>query len=160
GAAAILLVIATANPASAQSITERGFVDGRGLLFPQEAANDSTQLVGDLAVRWEVFAKPTPWLQLAGGLDARVNSHDQIEARWRPDFSDRSVRRPRVSVRRLTATLTRGRFTLDLGKQFIRWGKADLVNPTDRFVPRDFLNVVEAEFLAVTGARATVRAAD
>ena len=53
--------------------------------------------------------------------------------------------------------MARGRFTLDAGKQFIRWGKADIVNPTDRFAPKDFLNVVDAEFLAVTGLRGVVR---
>src|SRR4029079_8763505 len=41
----------------------------------------------------------------------------------------------------------------DIGKQFIRWGKADIVTPTDRFAPRDFLNVIDTEFLAVAGAR-------
>ena len=59
-------------------------------------------------------------------------------------------------MRRLSATLSRGGFTLDVGKQFIRWGKADILNPTDRFAPRDFLNVVDSEFLAVTGVRASV----
>ena len=43
--------------------------------------------------------------------------------------------------------------TLDLGKQFIRWGKTDILNPTDRFAPRDFLEVTDNEFLAVIGAR-------
>lgn len=43
---------------------------------------------------------------------------------------------------------------LDAGKQFIRWGKADIITPTDRFAPRDFLNVIDTEFLGVTGARA------
>src|SRR5205814_6544001 len=37
------------------------------------------------------------------------------------------------------------------------WGKADIINPTDRFAPRDFLNVVDSEFLAVTGVRAVVQ---
>ena len=68
-------------------------------------------------------------------------------------MSDRGVQRPRLSLRRLTATLTHGAFTLDVGKQFIRWGKADILNPTDRFAPRDFLNVVDNEFIAVTGVR-------
>ncbi|MGH9630300.1 MAG: hypothetical protein ACRD7E_18450, partial [Bryobacteraceae bacterium] len=39
------------------------------------------------------------------------------------------------------------------GKQFIRWGKADILNPTDRFAPRDFLSVVDTDFLGVTAAR-------
>jgi hypothetical protein len=43
---------------------------------------------------------------------------------------------------------------VDVGKQFIRWGKTDIVNPTDRFAPRDYMNVVDNEFLAVAGIRA------
>jgi hypothetical protein len=49
---------------------------------------------------------------------------------------------------------------LDLGKQFIRWGKTDIVTPTDRFAPRDFLNVIDTEFLPVTGVRGGIRAGD
>ena len=97
-------------------------------------------------------------MQLAGGLDVRANSHDQVDETWRVDFSDRGTRRPRVSIRRLSATLTKRGFTIDLGKQFIRWGKADIINPTDRFAPRDFLNVVDTEFLAITAARAVAQA--
>ena len=65
--------------------------------------------------------------------------------------------RPALSVRRLSATISRGRLTLDAGKQFIRWGKTDIVTPTDWFAPRDFLNVIDNEFLPVTGVRAGVR---
>jgi hypothetical protein len=56
-------------------------------------------------------------------------------------------------VRQASATLRRGRVTIDLGKQFIRWGKADILTPTDRLAPRDFLEVTDGDFLAVTGAR-------
>ena len=90
--------------AAAQVLTERGFADGSVFLFPQEAPNDPTRLVGDLLFRAEVFAKPAPWVQFAAGLDARANSHDEVEDQWRLDFSDRGVRRPRLSVRRLAAT--------------------------------------------------------
>jgi hypothetical protein len=143
---------------SAQAISQRGFVEGTGLFFPQEAPHDSTRLVGDLLVREEVFYKPAPWMQFAGGLDVRANSHDQIEDMWGVDWSDRGVKRPRFSIRRLSATLTRGRFTVGVGKQFIRWGKTDIVNPTDRFAPRDFLNVVDNDFLAVSAVRAVAQA--
>jgi hypothetical protein len=68
---------------------------------------------------------------------------------------DRSRRRPAFAVRRLSATYSRGKLTVDVGKQFIRWGKTDVLNPTDRFAPRDFINVPGSEFLAVTAARAT-----
>ncbi|MGE3179912.1 MAG: hypothetical protein AB7O32_20735, partial [Vicinamibacterales bacterium] len=104
------------------------------------------------------FVRPADWLRVAGGLDAAANSYDQVEAAWRLDWQDRRTRRPALSLRRLSATLSARRFTLDVGKQFIRWGKADIVTPTDRFSPRDYLNVIDSEFLAVTGSRATVSA--
>jgi D-serine dehydratase len=44
-----------------------------------------------------------------------------------------------------------------VGKQFVRWGKADIVTPTDHFAPRDFLGVIDNEFLPVTGVRGVVR---
>ena len=139
--------------AFAQALTHRGFVEGRTLLFPQQAPNDPRRVVGDLVAREDVFFKPAPWIQFAGGLDLRANSHDQVDDRWRLDLDDRGLKRPRASLRRLTATFTRGPVTVDAGKQFIRWGKADIINPTDRFAPRDFINVVDPEFLAVTGVR-------
>jgi hypothetical protein len=139
--------------ASAQIISHRGFGELDTYLFTQEAPNDGTQVVADFLVRYEVFVKPAAWIQFAGGLDLRANSHDQVENAWRVDFSDRGRRRPRLSVRRLSTTIVHGGFSLDLGKQFIRWGKTDIVNPTDRFAPRDFLNVFDNDFLAITAAR-------
>src|SRR5262249_55497285 len=138
-------------------LSQRGFMDGSVVVFPQAAPNDPTQVVADLLARDDVFFKPTTWLQFAAGLDVRANSHDQVEDSWRVDISDRGTLRPRLSVRRLSATLTRGPLTVDVGKQFIRWGKTDILNPTDRFAPRDFLNVVDTEFLGVTGARGVVQ---
>ncbi len=152
-ATALVLACLLADVAFAQTISQRGFVEAGGFFFAERAPNDPTLAVGDLLVREELFARPVGWLRLAAGLDLRGGTHDQVEDRWRLDLSDRSVRRPRLSVRRLALTLSRGPLTLDVGKQFIRWGKADIVNPTDRFAPRDFLSVVDNEFLAVAGAR-------
>jgi hypothetical protein len=140
--------------AAAQTLSQRGFAEGAATWFPQRVVNDATRLIGDLRVRDELFFKPAPWVQFAGGMDFRANSHEQVEDEWDVDYWDRGIKRPRLSVRRLTATITRGRFTLDAGKQFIRWGKTDIVTPTDRFAPRDFLNVIDPEFLAVTAVRA------
>lgn len=145
-------------PALAQSISQRGFVEGAGFAFPERAPGDTTRLVGDLLVRDEVFVTPARWLQIAGGIDLRANSHDQAERAWRVDFADRGLRRPRISIRRLSADLHRGPFDVEIGKQFIRWGTTDIVMPTDRFAPRDFLNVIESELLAVTGVRASAQA--
>jgi hypothetical protein len=154
----LVLLLAAASPAASDDVSQRGFVEGRASLFAQAAPNDPTRFVGDLLIRDEVFVKPAPWIRFAGGLELRANTHDQVQDAWTVDVADRGVRRPRLSIRRLTATVSRGGFTLDVGKQFIRWGKTDILNPTDRFAPRDFLNVVDNEFLGVTGARATLQA--
>jgi hypothetical protein len=153
-AAALLLWSATA---SAQKISQRGFIEVRGFGFPVSVPNDSVQAIGDLLIREEVFLKPAGWIQFAAGLDLRANSHDQVENQWRLDLDDRGVRRPRAAIRRLTATITAPHFTLDVGKQFIRWARADVLNPTDRFAPRDFLNVIDTEFLPVFGVRPSIQ---
>jgi hypothetical protein len=150
--------VVPAQATAQTTFTQRGFVEGSAFLFPQEAPNDSTRVVGDALARDEVFIKPAPWIQFAGGVDLRFNSHDQTDRALRVDFSDRGVRRPSIAVRRLSATVTHNALTVDAGKQFIRWGKTDIVTPTDRFAPRDFMNVVDTEFLAVTGVRAAVQA--
>jgi hypothetical protein len=157
-AATLLAGLITARAGSTQTISQRGFVEVRGTGFAQEARNDPTRAVADLLVREEVFLRPAPWLRLAAGADLRANSHDQIDDRWRLDLGDRGRRRPLVSIRRATATISRGPITIDVGKQFIRWGKTDIVNPTDRFAPRDFLNVVDTEFLGVSGVRTMAQA--
>jgi hypothetical protein len=86
-------------------------------------------------------------------MELRGNTYHQVDRSWRVDVRDRGLLRPAVSVRRISGTISRGPLTVDVGKQFIRWGKADIVTPTDRFAPRDFLNVFDAEFLAVDGVR-------
>jgi hypothetical protein len=158
--ALVLLLLLVPAAAGAQSLSQRGFGEGGVTLFPQEAPNDSKRAVGDLRLREELFYKPASWVQFAGGLDVRANSHDQLEKSWRLDYSDRGIREPRLSVRRLSATLTRGGFTVDVGKQFIRWGKTDIITPTDRFAPRDFLNVIDTEFLAVSAVRGVAQVGD
>jgi hypothetical protein len=95
------------------------------------------------------------WLTIAGSFDGRIDTLGYVERRWHIDFLDRTRLRPALSVRRLSATISRGGLSVDLGRQFIRWGKADVLNPTDRFAPRDFMDVVVTDFLAVAGARVT-----
>lgn len=153
----LLVAVATGllapSTVHAQRLTQRGFVEARGTWFPQTAPNDSRRGIGDLLAREELFVRATDWLRLAGGIDARANSYDQVELSWAVRFADRTTQRPALNVRRLSATVSRGGWTVDVGKQFIRWGKVDIVTPTDRFAPRDYLNVLDSEFLPVRGAR-------
>ena len=141
--------------ALSQDFTQRGFIQTTGLFYPQKAPNDAGHAVGEGLFRYEASYKLAPGLKLSGGLDARTDTHRYTEREWGLSWWDRSFLRPAFAVRSLSATYSRGKLTLELGKQFIRWGKTDVLNPTDRFAPRDFVNVVDNEFLAVTAARAT-----
>ncbi len=150
-------VSAGAPRAYGQAVSERGFIEGRDSIFPELVPNDQEHQVGDLLYRQEVFIKPWKWLQFSTGLDLRWNSHDQVDTRWRIDFEDRTVQRPAAALRRLAATVTAKHLTVDVGKQFIRWGVADILNPTDRFAPRDYLNVFDTDLLPVLGGRVSVQ---
>jgi hypothetical protein len=149
----LLLLCAVAAPA--QTFTQRGFLETTALIFPQSAANDSSHLTAEALFRYEAFFKLTPNFRLAGGIDARTDTHLETERELGLSWWDRSRRRPAFAVRRLSATYSRGKLTVEAGKQFVRWGKTDVLNPTDRFAPRDFVNVVDNDFLGITAARVT-----
>jgi hypothetical protein len=138
----------------AQNFEQRGFLENQTLIYPQTAPNDSGRIVNQTLLRWDVSDQVAPWLKLSASLDARTDTHQQTEVGF--DVDDRSIRRPAFSLRRASATLHKGKFTAELGRQFIRWGKADIFNPTDRFAPKDYLgSVVSSDFLGVVAARVT-----
>src|SRR5262245_27914563 len=149
----ILAGILLAVPCFAQNYSHRGFIETRGTLYPQEAVNDRAHTVGESLFRYEGFYTASSKLQFAGSVDLRTDTHLQVERDFTISWQDRETRRPLGQVRRLSATYHSGPLTFEVGKQFIRWGKTDIVTPTDRFAPRDFLTVVDNEFLAVTAAR-------
>lgn len=155
---AAVIVLLWCAAAEAQIATAPGFIEARGFLFPEEAPNDTTRAISDWLWRQEGSLRPASWLQFVAGIDLCANTHDQVEDIWRIDWEDRHLRPPRISVRRLATTITAGRFTLDVGKQLIRWARADVLNPIDRFAPRDYLNVIGSEFLPVIAARASIQA--
>jgi hypothetical protein len=144
-----------AGAAFGQAFTERGFLETDFIGYPQAAPNDSGQAIGEALFRYEAFYKLNSDWQFAGGIDARADTHEQVDRVWELSWDDRERRRPSFEVRQLNATYAKKKLTVVLGKQFIRWGKADILNPTDRFAPRDYLAVVDNDFLGITAARAT-----
>ena len=153
---AVTVLAAFAATLAGQTFQQKGYVDLRTTLFPQTAPNDSGRVIADTLFRYEVSAKLTPWFKLNGAMDARTDTHRQTERSLRFDWQDRGFLRPAFSFRRFSATAFKGPVTFEIGKQFIRWGKADILNPLDRFAPRDFLNVTDNEFLGVMAARLTI----
>jgi len=149
------LLLTMAAIASAQDFTQRGFLDTSATFFPQTAPNDSGHAWGQSLLQYEAFYKLGPYLRFSGGIDARTDTHQQTERDFGLSWWDRTRQRPAFAVRRLSAAYSRGKLTIEAGKQFIRWGKTDILTPTDRFAPRDYLDVVENDFLAITAARLT-----
>ena len=152
-AACWLLALAAGAPA--QNFTQRGFLETDFTGYPQTTPDDSGQAIGEALFRYEAFYKLNSDWQFAAGIDARADTHQQVDRAWELSWDDRQRRRPSFEVRQLNATYSHDKVTLVLGKQFIRWGKADILNPTDRFAPRDYLDVVDNDFLAITAARLT-----
>jgi hypothetical protein len=136
-----------------QTFEQKGFVETDFFGFPQTAPNDSGRFVGDFLFRWDASYQPVSWFTLLGGLEAQTDTHNETERSFRFDTLDRGLLRPAFSLHSLKVTLHRGHFTADIGKQFIHWGQADILNPTDRFAPRDYLNVVDNEVLGVFATR-------
>jgi len=141
--------------ARAQDFSQRGFLETTGFFFPQSAPNDSGHALSESLFRYEAFYKAFAGLEISGGIDARFDTHLEADREFELSWWDRSTRRPAFAVRRLSAAYHRGKLSIEAGKQFVRWGKTDVLTPTDRFAPRDFLNVVDADYLAVTAGRLT-----
>ena len=136
-----------------QSFEQRGFIEADLFGFPLTAPNNSGQAVGSGVFRWDTIYKPASWITYSGSFEAQTDTHQDTERKIRLDLDDRGLLRPAFSVRSFQITLHKEHFTLDLGKQFIHWGETDILNPTDRFAPRDYLYVVDSEPLAALGAR-------
>jgi hypothetical protein len=151
-----LLLFLAPTAAFAQRYTQRGFIEGRVTAYPQSTAVDKGLAVGELQLRYEGFYSPSSAFQIAGAVDVRTDTHHQTERKLNVSWFDRRKPRPLFAVRRLEASYRRGVASVAVGKQFIRWGKTDILNPTDHFAPRDFLTVVDNEFLGVTAVRVTV----
>src|SRR5687767_15858875 len=121
------MMLAFAIPAEAQLFTYRGFVQIQSTAYPQPMPQDNNGLGAEALFRFEPAYKPVDWLMLAGSVDARMDTFEQVERTRRFDVRDRSLQRPLLSLRHATVTLRQRTFTIDVGKQFVRWGKADIL---------------------------------
>ncbi len=149
------LALAMMAVSAAAQTTQRGFMESLSTFYPQSAPNDSAHAVDEVLFRYEGAWQALSWLKLNGAFDARADTHRQVAREARIDWDDRSLARPALALRRYSALINKGGWTLEAGRQFIRWGKADILNPTDRFAPKDYLNVVSTDFLGIVAARAT-----
>jgi hypothetical protein len=152
--AAGLAISSTA--ACAGTFEQKGFVEGRLFLYPQLVPNDRAHAVSDVLLRYEPSFRFHNGLTLFASLDARTDSHGETNRDFTFAWWDRTARRPVFAVHRLSLLYRRKFLTVELGKQVVRWGKTDILNPTDRFAPKDYLTVVDTDYLPVTAARVSL----
>ncbi len=148
-----LLLVSTA--CAAQDFSQRGFLENTTDFYPRVAPNDSGHVVSGMLLRYEAFYKASSHWHFACGIDARTDSHRDVERTFGLSWWDRSLRQPAFEVEHCSVTYTQGKLNFQVGKQSIRWGKADILNPTDRFAPQDYINVADPDYLGVTAARLT-----
>ncbi len=134
---------------------QRGFLEGKLYGFPQVTPNDQGYAVSDALFEYDPSYSLKSGLSLLASFQAEVDSHHQVDRQFDFDWFDRTRQRQLFTVRRLSAVYRKGILTAEFGKQYVRWGKTDILVPTDRFSPKDYLNVIETDTLAVTAARLT-----
>jgi hypothetical protein len=149
------IVLLAATLCHSQTFTQRGYFETRTYLYPQTAPGDRGHVIAESLLHYETAWRATPELRIAGAIDAQTDTHRETERSLHLSWLDREIQRPALAIRRLSAAWSHGPLTIEVGRQLVRWGKADILNPTDRFAPRDFLNVVHNEYLPVTAARVT-----
>jgi hypothetical protein len=150
----LLLALAARLTLAQTDFQQKGYIEYRLFAYPELTYNDRAHFVGEALIRYDVIYGLAPGLKLSGGTETRTDTHRQTERQFELNWNDRGLKRPNFSIRRFSVIYNHGPITLEAGKQLVRWGKADILNPTDRFTPRDFLAVVDSDVLAVYAARA------
>jgi hypothetical protein len=139
----------------AQTFNQQGYLETMLTVYPQTAPNDSGQFIDSWVLDWEPSVKWSDW-RFNAGFDAQFDSHRMAQRTPAVSYLDRETQRPAFDVTRLSVSWGHGPVTIEIGKQFVRWGKTDILNPTDHLAPRDYLTVIDANVLAVTAARLTI----
>ena len=84
-------VLGLTAAAFGQSFTQRGFLETDFIGYPQTAPNDSGQAIGEALFRYEAFYKLNSDWQFAGGIDARADTHEQMDRAWELSWDDRQT---------------------------------------------------------------------
>ena len=151
----LLIILLVPAAAPAQTFTHRGTAEALILAYPQPGVTDRTQLIADSLFRWEPAIRRGAW-RFDVGVDARMDTHSMTDRSGAISYWDRTTRRPAIAVSRLSTSWARGPLTVEVGKQYVRWGKTDILIPTDRFAPRDYVIVIDPQLLGITAGRMTL----
>src|SRR5262249_30894860 len=119
----LAMVFCAGAYASAGDFSQKGYFESYLRAFPQVTANDRGYVVADSLFRYEPSYTNKSKLSFFASIDAEIDSHHQVARDLEYSWWDRTERRSIFNVRRLSAIYRKQAVTVELGKQFIRWGK-------------------------------------
>jgi len=135
----------------------RGTLTYRNYSYFRETPSDDRNFYneGILLVEWAQRFAPWVSVKLAGEVRADTASYAEGVRFHVPDDD---VHRSIVTLKEAVAHFRAGPVELSLGKQFYAWGTADAFNPTDNLNPRDYMEPVDSEKMAVYSVAARLNA--
>jgi hypothetical protein len=151
----IVLWLAFSPAARSQHSWEYGgFLQGSGQVYAQTPNPSDAYAEGTAHFQlWgrAVFSKRFSW---RGTIDFQLDTHGNVDrGRWL-DLEQRGIRKPAGAVSEFYLDARFGRVDLRIGRQRIRWGRADGFNPTDNIISYDYLDTFSDERLPVTAVKA------
>jgi hypothetical protein len=129
-----------------------GFLELRAFLFPQKPNPADTHTQGVGLVQASLQRKSDRWGRYFLSVEGEIDTHHDIARNRLIDWNERDLRRSAARFREAYWERRFGPLDLRLGRQEIRWGRADGFNPTDNLEPYDFLSPFVERRMPVTAA--------
>jgi hypothetical protein len=152
-----VLGLALCSPAFPQKSSEYGgFVRETAQIFARKPNSSDTYVNGTGQFQFWYRATIQERFSFRGAVDFQLDTHGDVDRdRWF-DLSQRGLRRPAGALSELYLDAKLGHVDLRVGKQQIRWGRADGLNPTDNLIPYDYLDTFSDVRLAVPALKTDV----
>jgi hypothetical protein len=131
-----------------------GFLEQNGRFYYRRPNPSDTHAQGSAHLQFWTRAGVTDRLSWRGTWDFRLDTHLDVDRHRWLDLSQRGLRQPAGSVNEFYFDARLHHLDLRLGKQTIRWGRADGFNPTDNLLPYDYLDTFSEERIAVPALKA------
>jgi hypothetical protein len=142
GLASFVWWLALSAAAFGQSSLEYGgFFQESAQLFARKPNPSDVHVQG--AAQFEIWCrtKINNRYSWHGSFDLQLDTHRDVDRNRWFDLSERGFTRPAGALSEFYFDAKLGHLDLRIGKQRIRWGRADGFNPTDNVIPYDYLDL-------------------
>ena len=131
-----------------------GFLEQGGRIYYRRPNPSDTHAQAGARFQFWTKAAISNRLSWRGTWDFRLDTHHDVDRHRWLDVAQRGLRKPAGSLSEFYFDLRLNHLDLRLGKQTIRWGRADGFNPTDNLLPYDYVDTFSDERIAVPALKA------